>query len=298
VEPTPEEVRAQLERLLASETLATAARLRRFLRFIVERTLDGEGQQLKEYAVGIEVFERDERYDPRIDSIVRVEAGRLRARLHEYYSQAGIDDAVIVRIPRGGYVPVFERRPLPPSSSPASNGSGAQPSVSSSRAQWQWTAVAALATSTMLLIVMTWWPRTESAAASRVPRMRVAVLPFAHYSTDPADALLAARITDGVTSELVRSASLDVVSRTSTLQFANVRRPLKEVAQSLNANIVVEGSVLTEGGRVRVQARVVDPDVDRKVSLHEFEGGRNDLDELQRKIAKLIDASARPAITR
>jgi TolB-like protein len=293
VEPTPEEVRAQLERLLASETLATAARLRRFLRFIVERTLDGEGQQLKEYAVGIEVFERDERYDPRIDSIVRVEAGRLRARLHEYYSQAGIDDAVIVRIPRGGYVPVFERRPLPPISSPASNGSGAQPPVSNSRAQWQWTAVAALATSTMLLIVMTWWPRTESAG-----KMRVAVLPFAHYSTDPADALLAARITDGVTSELVRSASLDVVSRTSTLQFANVRRPLKEVAESLNANIVVEGSVLTEGDRVRVQARVVDPDVDRKVSLHEFEGGRNDLDELQRKIAKLIDASARPAITR
>ena len=107
VEPTPEEVRAQLERLLASETLATAARLRRFLRFIVERTLDGKGEQLKEYAVGIEVFERDERYDPRIDSIVRVEAGRLRARLQEYYTQAGCDDTVIVRIPRGGYVPRF-----------------------------------------------------------------------------------------------------------------------------------------------------------------------------------------------
>ena len=128
--------------------------------------------------------------------------------------------------------------------------------------------------------------------------MRVAVLPFASYSTDPADALLAARITDGVTGELVRTGSLDVVSRTSTLQFANVRRPLREVAQSLNANIVVEGSVLTDGDRVRVQARVVDPHVDRKLSLHEFEGGRNDLDELQRKIAKLIDAPARPAVTR
>ena len=150
----------------------------------------------------------------------------------------------------------------------------------------------------MLLIVVTLWPRAESASATRIPRMRVAVLPFAHYSTDPADALLAARITDGVTSELVRSGALEVVSRTSTLQFANARRRLKEVAQSLNANIVVEGSVLTEGDRVRVQARVVDPDVDRKVALHEYEGSRNDLDELQRKIARLTDASSRPAITR
>ena len=135
MEPTPEEVRAQLERLLASEALATAARLRRFLRFIVERTLDGEGQQLKEYAVGIEVFERDEQYDPRIDSIVRVEAGRLRARLLEYYSQAGSDDTIIVRIPRGGYVPVFERRSQPELSSPASNGSAAQPRTPRFRAR-------------------------------------------------------------------------------------------------------------------------------------------------------------------
>ena len=297
MEPTPEEVRAQLERLLASEALATAARLRRFLRFIVERTLDGEGQQLKEYAVGIEVFERDEQYDPRIDSIVRVEAGRLRARLLEYYSQAGSDDTIIVRIPRGGYVPVFERRSQPELSSPASNGSAAQPRTPRFRARSRWAVAGALAVS-MLLIVVTLWPRAESASATRIPRMRVAVLPFAEYSTHLADSLFAARFTDGVTSELVRSGALEVVSRTSTLQFANARRRLKEVAQSLNANIVVEGSVLTEGDRVRVQARVVDPDVDRKVALHEFEGSRNDLDELQRKIARLIDASSRPAITR
>ena len=89
MEPSPEEVRAQLERLLASEALATSSRLRRFLSFIVERTLDGEGQKLKEYAVGIEVFDRDDQYNPRIDSIVRVEAGRLRARLDEYLQSGG-----------------------------------------------------------------------------------------------------------------------------------------------------------------------------------------------------------------
>ena len=298
MEPTPEEVRAQLERLLASEALAASSRLRRFLSFIVERTLDGEGQKLKEYAVGIEVFDRDDQYDPRIDSIVRVEAGRLRARLDEYYRQAGLADAVIVRIPRGGYVPVFERRPAASVPASASNGSGAPERTPGRRDGRWWAALAAIATSAVLLATVGWWLRIEPADGSTASAVRVAVLPFAHYSTDPGDEVLAARITDGVTTELVRMASLQVISRTSTLQYATVRRPLREVAQSLNANIVVEASVLTEGDRVRVQARLVDPDVDRKLSLHEFEGTRQNLDELQRQIARAISASAHPPVLR
>lgn len=298
MEPTPEEVRAQLERLLASEALATSSRLRRFLTFVVERTLEGEGQKLKEYAVGIEVFDRDDQYDPRIDSIVRVEAGRLRARLDEYYGHAGLADAVIVRIPRGGYMPVFERRPAASTADATSNGSGVGERASGGRGRRWWPVLAAITTSTVLLVSVTVWLRGEWTGASTASMVRVAVLPFAHYSTDPADGVLAARITDGVTTELVRTGSLHVVSRTSTLQFATVRRPLKEVAQSLHANIVVEASVLTEGDRVRVQARLVDPDVDRKLSLHEFEGTRQNLDELQRQIAKAISASAHPAVPR
>jgi TolB-like protein len=296
MQPTAEEVRAQLERLLASEALATTARLGRFLRFVVERTLAGEGNQLKEYAVGVEVFDRGEQYDPRIDSIVRVEAGRLRAKLDEYYSRAGATDAVIVRIPRGSYVPVFERRlNTSPPAEAASTGARAHPPAS--RTRWR-PAFAVVSAAVLLLASATWWTGVEPAGESPPAVPIVAVLPFAHYSTDPAEALLAARITDGVTSELVRSTSLAVVSRTSTLEFAGVRRPLREVAQALNANMVVEASVLTDGDRLRVQARLVDPEVDRKVSLHEFEGTREDLDGLQRRIAAAIIAAARPDVPR
>ena len=84
MEPTADQVRDQLDRILASEAFANADRLSRFLRYIVERTLAGEGDRLKEYAVGVGVFERNEQYDPRVDSIVRVEAGRLRAKIDEY----------------------------------------------------------------------------------------------------------------------------------------------------------------------------------------------------------------------
>ena len=110
MQPTGDEVRAQLQRLLASAALGGSTRLRRFLSFTVERALAGDGQPLKEYTVGIEVFDRGPDYDPRIDSIVRVEAGRLRARLDEHYRGAGSGDPVIIRIPRGGYTPIFEHR--------------------------------------------------------------------------------------------------------------------------------------------------------------------------------------------
>src|SRR5215831_887916 len=110
MQPTPDDVRAELERVLASGSFASTSRLSRFLRFVVERTLAGEAERLKEYVIGVEVFDRDERYDPRVDSIVRVEAGRLRAKLEEYYRGAGRDDAIAIKLQKGSYAPEFERR--------------------------------------------------------------------------------------------------------------------------------------------------------------------------------------------
>jgi hypothetical protein len=81
--PSGDDVRCQLDRLLASSVFANAGRMSRFLKFVVEQTLAGEGERLKEYVIGVEVFDRDASYDPRLDSIVRVEAARLRSKLAE-----------------------------------------------------------------------------------------------------------------------------------------------------------------------------------------------------------------------
>jgi hypothetical protein len=78
------DIRAELERILASKGFATAGRLSRLLRYVVDQTIAGEADRLKEYAVGVEVFDRDASYDTRLDSIVRVEAGRLRRRRGAY----------------------------------------------------------------------------------------------------------------------------------------------------------------------------------------------------------------------
>lgn len=105
----PQHVRAELERILASEEFARSARMQRFLRFIVEETLEGRADQLGEYGIGLAVFDRSPDFEPAIDPIVRNDARRLRGKLHEYYRHANPAPpaGVIVDIPKGGYVPVF-----------------------------------------------------------------------------------------------------------------------------------------------------------------------------------------------
>lgn len=98
---------AQLEKLLQSRTLQNSESLKAFLRFVVEKTVDDEGALLKEYTIATEVFGRNSDYDPRIDSVVRVQAGRLRTKLQEYYTTEGKADPVVIDLPKGHYHPVF-----------------------------------------------------------------------------------------------------------------------------------------------------------------------------------------------
>ncbi len=109
--PPPELIHAQVERILASSIFARSERLRRFLRYCVQRSLAGEGEDLKEYRIGVEVFDRGETFDPRIDNIVRSHAHRLRVALQAYYEQEGAADALFIALPRGAYVTTFEERP-------------------------------------------------------------------------------------------------------------------------------------------------------------------------------------------
>src|SRR5215472_14287330 len=101
---------AQLNRILASKAFRQADRLKRFLTFIVEETLAGRGERLKEFVVGVEVFGKDDSFDPRNDPIVRVQARRLRTQLARYYHEEGQDDPLAIELPKGGYAPVF--RPM------------------------------------------------------------------------------------------------------------------------------------------------------------------------------------------
>ncbi len=100
----------QLERILSSPAFVSAQRLSRFLRYAVDQFIQGHGDELKEYSLGVAVFDKEESFDPRTDPIVRVEAGRLRTKLREYYAEAGRSDTIIIDLPKGSYLPQVRKR--------------------------------------------------------------------------------------------------------------------------------------------------------------------------------------------
>ena len=99
---------AQLDRILQSHTFQGSESLRSFLRFVVSQTIEDHEDQLKEYTIATEVFGRAESYNPKIDSVVRVQAGRLRVKLQEYYATEGKSDAIVIELPKGHYKPIFQ----------------------------------------------------------------------------------------------------------------------------------------------------------------------------------------------
>ena len=100
-----QEVRRQLERIVASPGFIHSDRMSRFLRYAVECFLSGRITELKEYSIGVEVFDRKPDYDPRVDPVVRVEARRLRNKLAEYYERSAESGELVISLPKGSYAP-------------------------------------------------------------------------------------------------------------------------------------------------------------------------------------------------
>ena len=111
MDPTRDEKLAQLDRILQSQILQGSESLRAFLRFVVQKAIDQQEDQLKEYTIATEVFGRGDQYSPRTDSVVRVQASRLRSKLQEYYFTEGKADSVLIDLPKGHYTPAFAYAP-------------------------------------------------------------------------------------------------------------------------------------------------------------------------------------------
>jgi hypothetical protein len=108
IEVDPAAARAQIERLIGSKTFETSDAHRRLLQYLAEKSLAGEADRLKEYTIGIEAFGKPDTYDPKQDSIVRLQVGRLRQKLTAYYQTESTGDAVLVTVPKGAFKLHFE----------------------------------------------------------------------------------------------------------------------------------------------------------------------------------------------
>jgi adenylate cyclase len=281
--PSVDDIRVQLDRLVNSEAFATARSHRRLLQYLVERTLAGDSERLKEYVLATEVFGRPESYDSRLDSIVRVEARRLRARLEGYYRGAGAGDPVVISIPRGSYIPQFVVRPRPTSTSP--EGPAHEFHGRSWRNRPSLRRIAQSATAAACLVAaMSLQPNGTSGRPS-VPELAIAVLPFESYSSSAEHQLLAERITDDVTGALVALGSMSVASRASVRQQARESARIRELAHALRVQFVIEASAVVDDTRLRVVARLVDTTLDRKVWARIYEVNTAEVASLASRVA-------------
>lgn len=287
-------VREQLGRILASPGFQGASRRARLLRYLVEQALEGRGDSLKEPVIAMEVFERASDYDPQVDSVVRVEVGRLRSRLGEYYGQAGPDAPVRIEIPKGGYRPVFVFRDSPaeaiagPAAEPAA-GLASQRSELSRRSRWRnWKLVAACAAGAISVAGAVWLVRSPAVPAS------IAVLPFLNLSGDPANEYLGDGISEEVTEALAQSADLRVVARTSAFQYKGKSADVREIGRRLGARAVLEGSVGRRGEEFHVVAQLIRSSDGYHLWSEAYDAGLAELPSVEARIGQAVREKVSP----
>ncbi len=277
-DPIPQDaVRAALDKVVSSEAFVKAGRPARFLRHLVETTLGGERQILKESVLGCDVFERPASWDPRLDPIVRQEASRLRKRLAKYYGNGGNLDEVRIELPVGSYVPLFRR--IEPAPAP---GQGVE-----------WGRKLRLPVAAILLasVVLLAWRVTHSPAG-----LSIAVLPFTNASGDPANQYFADGLTDEITDSLARVKALRVIARSSASRFKGNAVDIREAGRLLNVTNMLEGSVERSGNRIKVIAhleRVSDGSV---IWSDTYERKASDLYAVQSDLAAGIGGALKVAV--
>ncbi len=112
--PETRKIEAQLQRILEAPSFRRSAAVSSLLQCMVSKALAGDAEDLKEYALGMNVFQRGKDFDPRIDPIVRVQARNLRSKLNDYYLLGGAGDPIRIEIPKGSYIPEFRPNDSPP----------------------------------------------------------------------------------------------------------------------------------------------------------------------------------------
>ena len=277
--PPPEAVKKQLEKILASKIFAPASRLSRLLRYTVEESLSGRAGQIKEYVLGVQVFDKGEDFDPRIDPVVRVEVHRLRSRLEKYYQTEGRGDAMLIDFPKGSYAPVF--RPRPPAAR---------------MGLWRRARPAALAGALAVAGLCAYVAVTRLSRPPAQPPSLV-VLPWANLSGDPSQDFFADGMTDTLIGDLATIGGLRVISRTSAMHYKQAGKRLPEIARELNVAYVVEGSLARAGDRVSISAQLIEAATDRHLWAQRYERDLRDILALQRELARAIAAEIKVRLT-
>ncbi|WP_371397372.1 hypothetical protein [Fretibacter rubidus] len=254
-----------LARILTHKQFKDTTRLKRFLTYVVDEALAGRSDRLKGYSIGLEVFDRPEDFDPQADTIVRVQAGQLRRRLDLYYSTDGRSDPLRILLPKGSYVPVFERRQ---SALPAP--SEAEPTDAST-------------------------PRSaDSDAGLEAENVRpgIYVPTFSDLSKEPDSVHFAEGLTAEVINALVQFRYLRIIAGTSRIETRE-NPALEDIKTRLSADFILTGSVRRQKDLVRVSINLIASKTGEHVmsKIFDRECTPDNLFEIQEEIASYTAAS-------
>lgn len=256
--PDAAEIREQLNKIIGSRDFRKARRLRDFLAYVVNVALEGNSAKLKAYTIGVEVFERPENFDPITDTIVRVNAGKLRRALERYYSGPGRQDDVLISIPTGRYVPLFKTRDY----DKESNGENH------------------LGTACDLI--------------DHTNAPTIAVLPLKNVGMDASRDFLIHGFGEELTMALSRFSNLRVISYHSTAEMKPGKIGLKEACRTLSATFVIMGSVYQTVDTLRINLQLVRADSSEQVWSHRYERLLSEnalfstIDEIVQRIVAMI----------
>jgi len=229
---------------------------------------------MKESVLAAEVFGRDDTFDSRTDSVVRVEARNLRARLNEYYRGEGSRDPVIIDLPKGTYVPVF--RP----------GSAAA-ALPLWRRKLRLRGIAALLT-ILLLGGAAWWFVKHRPDYRRAQSPSMAVLPFLNLASGPDEAYFSDGFVEDLTTDLGSLPGLRVAARTSAFQFRGRNEDVREIGRKLGVGMLLEGSVRRQAARVKITAQLIDTRSGYHVWARTLERDIADIEEAEREVVRAV----------
>ena len=223
------DIRAQLDRILASPEFHATDKMRDFLRYVVEEKLAGRSHRLKGYTIAVNVFGRSEDFDASNDPIVRIQAGRLRRALERYYLVGGVSDPILIDIPKGRYIPRFTVRSAPVKA-------GGEPLDRSTP------------------------PPAEPA---RGPSL--AVLPFDNLTDDPEQIALTIGLTEELITELTRFQDISVIPCQPARRPSDLPTEPAELGQGVGARFILQGSVRRDTEAIKVAAHLTDTTDRRRV---------------------------------
>jgi TolB-like protein/tetratricopeptide (TPR) repeat protein len=299
--PPTEAVRREMDKVLASRAFRTAKGQKNFLRYAVEQTIAGHGNEIKEYSVGVEVFHRGESFDPRLDPIVRIEARNLRLRLAKYYLGEGEHDDLRIEFSKGSYAPSFraiipsDHIEEPTDRAPAGFSSPPQtiPQLVAAKVRGflegrAWILAALLLVVSVFAAYLLSHGQGRSSVSKESPS--IVVLPFLNRSDDLGKDTEV--FSDGLTDELIdllgRVPGLHVVARTSAFQFKGQALDIRKIGRALNVGTVLEGSVRRYGNRLRITVQLNDATNGYHVWSKSYDRELKDALAVQREIALAI----------